>query len=592
MLQYNLKWVWIILLSAFCFLLAEDWETYYEKSNCKKTPSYDETIDYCRRLAKASEWVKYASFGKSPQGRDLPLLIVDKDGNFTPQKVRSSGKIVVLIQAGIHPGEIDGKDAGLMLIRDMVINKKLSNLLERVTLLFIPIFNVDGHERSGPYNRINQNGPEEMGWRVTAQNLNLNRDFLKADTPEMQAWLPLFNKWLPDLLVDCHVTDGADYQYVVTYGMEIYANVAKPLRQFSIKVMEPFLNKRMDKDGFPMSSYVMFRDWNDIKSGLRSGAAGPRYSTGYGVVQNRIFYLIETHMLKDYNIRVTATFRLLIHLMQLANNYAGEIKNINMQADQLTATSLQEKYLPLRMRYSPKDSIFIDFLGVEYEKVPSKISGTDWVIYHPEKPKTYRMPYFYKVFPTDSALVPYAYLIPQEWKLQIDRLKLHGVKVHYLAKDTTLHVSSYRFKNAKWRQTPYEGHHRVGFDLETVCEERQYPAGTAVILLNQRTNRVIVHLLEPKAPDSFVYWGYWDTIFERKEYAEYYVLEKLAREMLAKDPALKAEFEYKLANDSAFAANPRQRLYFFYTRSPYWDEKKDLYPVGKLLQPVKLPLSD
>lgn len=569
-----------------------NWQTYYERSGYKKTPRYQETVDYCRRLSEASEMVSFLSFGKSPKGRNLPLVIVDKNQNFTPQRVKESGNVVVLIQAGIHAGEISGKDAGLMLLRDMVIKKKLSNLLDRVTLLFIPIFNVDGHERFGPYNRINQNGPEEMGWRVTAQNLNLNRDFLKADTPEMQAWLRMFNRWLPDLLVDCHATDGADYQYPITYGIEKAANVAPPVRDFTANTLEPFLKQQMLHDKIPMNFYVMFRDWSNINSGLRSGAASPRFSTGYGAVQNRIFFLIETHMLKNYRTRVEATYHLLIHLLEAANKFAADLKSANREADRLTAEELPGKYLPLNMRYSPKDSVWVDFLGVDFEKIPSKISGSDWTIYHSDKPKTYHLPYFYRVVATDSAIVPYAYLIPREWKLQIERLKLHGVKLRQLAKDTTLRVASYRFRHAKWQEQPYEGRHRCSVQPEPIEEERYFPAGTFVVPMNQRTNRVTVHLLEPRAPDSFVSWGFWDAIFERKEYAESYVLEKMAREMLRSDPQLKAEFEHKLATDSGFAASPRERLYFFYRHSPYWDRKINLYPVAKLMQPIKLPLAN
>ena len=582
----------LFIFPGFVLAGGGNWQTDYEKSGLKKTPRYRETIDYCRRLSEASQMVTYRSFGTSPQGRDLPLVIADKDGNFTSQQVKASGNVIVLIQAGIHAGEISGKDAGLMLLRDIVIRKKYFHLLDRVTLLFIPIFNVDGHERFGPYNRINQNGPEEMGWRVTAQNLNLNRDFLKADTPEMQAWLLLFNKWLPDLLVDCHATDGADYQYQITYGIEKAANVAPPVRDFTANILEPFLKRKMLHENIPMNFYVMFRDWSNINSGLRAGAASPRFSTGYGAVQNRVFFLIETHMLKSYRTRVEATYHLLIHLLEAANEFAADLKTANREADRLTAEELPGKYLPLNMRYSPKDSIWVDFLGVESDKIPSKISGTYRTVYHSDKPKTYRLPYFNRVVATDSAMVPYAYLIPREWQLQIERLKLHGVKLQRLKKDTTLRIVSYRFKNVKWKEQPYEGRHRCSFQTEPLEEERFFPAGTFVVPMNQRTNRVTVHLLEPGAPDSFVSWGFWDAIFERKEYAEYYVLEKIARDMLQSDSQLKAEFENKLATDSVFAASPRERLYFFYRHSPYWDRKINLYPVAKLMQPIKLPLAE
>jgi hypothetical protein len=568
---------------------AEDWSTYYEKSGFKKTPNYLQTINNCQKLDSASKWIKYTSFGKSPQGRDLPLLIVDKHANFTPEKVKASGNAIFLIQAGIHSGEIDGKDAGLMLIRDLVMLKKQADLLDNITLLFIPIFNVDGHERSSHYNRINQNGPEEMGWRVTAQNLNLNRDFMKADSPEMQQWLTLFNSWLPDFLVDCHVTDGADYQYVVTYGLEGYDNVAAPLRNLTHELVDPYLNKKMSKAGFPMFPYVMFRRWDDIRSGLRAGAASPRFSTGYGVIQNRIFLLIETHMLKDYQTRVSGTYNLLRSVMQLIHQYSGKLKEINLLSDQSTR-NLSGKYLPLNMENSQNDSTILKFKGVEYDRFPSNISGKDWVVYHPDRNKTYQMTYFNRVFVKDSVLVPFAYLIPMEWNKEIERLKLHGIKISYLAKDTSLTVSSYKFSDIKWPDKSYEGRQQPGFEITPIEEIRDYPKGTPVVLLNQRTNRVIVNLLEPKAPDSFVSWGFWNVIFERKEYAEDYVLEKLAREMLERNPALKAEFEKKLIEDKSFASDPEARLNFFYRRSPYWDHTLNLYPVGKIMNPVSLPV--
>jgi hypothetical protein len=221
---------------------AADWDTYYEKSGKTRTPRYAETIDFCRRLDEASPWVRYTTFGVSPQGRDLPLLIVSKRGVFSPEeaeRARRKGHIIILVQAGIHAGEIEGKDAALMLVRDIAVMKRFPELLDDVSILFIPIFNVDGHERFGPYNRINQNGPEEMGWRTTANSLNLNRDYLKADAEETRAWLQLFNAWLPDFFVDCHTTDGADYQYVVTYIVDIFGNMAPALTDWARDVYIP-----------------------------------------------------------------------------------------------------------------------------------------------------------------------------------------------------------------------------------------------------------------------------------------------------------------------------------------------------------------
>jgi murein tripeptide amidase MpaA len=196
----------------------DPWITPAEKTALRTTPNYDETVTWLRRLDVASPEIQMVSIGKSGEGRDLWMVIASRDGVFTPEALRRSGKAIVLAQAGIHSGEIDGKDAGLMLLRDMTVRGTRRALLDRANFLFVPIFNVDGHERASRFGRINQRGPEVMGWRTNASNLNLNRDYTKLDTPEVRAMVAAIHRWDPDLYIDLHVTDGADYQYDVTFG--------------------------------------------------------------------------------------------------------------------------------------------------------------------------------------------------------------------------------------------------------------------------------------------------------------------------------------------------------------------------------------
>lgn len=582
----------LILISLYsCSTTNEDpkkWLTYYELSGCLKTPRYKETIEYCQKLDKSSPYIKLTEFGISPQGRKLPLIIVDFDRDFTPEKQKKSGKALLLIQAGIHPGEIDGKDAGLMLIRDIAIHKKFPEIMKNITLLFIPIFNVDGHERFGPYNRINQNGPKEMGWRVTAQNLNLNRDFMKADCPEMQAWLELFTKWLPDLIVDSHVTDGADYQYVITYGLETHSAIVEPVRAWNKNIFLPHLEQKMEESGFPLSPYVNLRDWNNIKEGISSGVMGPRFSNGYGTIQNRTCLLVENHMLKDYKTRVDATYELFRQILVIANKEYKSLKKSVLEGDKITASLIPGTVIPLNYKVA-SDSVMIDFKGISFKKEYSEISGTDRIIWT-GKPVTYHIPLFKSVVPSDVATIPYAYIIPPEWTDVINIFHLHGIKTLPLKKEISITVASYKFSNPRWQERPYEGRHYVNFDLSDTVSIRTFPVGSAVAILNQRTNKVIINLLEPKAPDSFIRWGFLDVVFERKEYAESYVLEEMARSMLNENSALRSEFEKKLNSDPAFASNPRERLMFFYKRSPYWDEKINLYPIVKIMEQVDLSL--
>ncbi len=578
----------IILTAAvfavlLCNVNSADLETWYEKSGCLETPRYDETVSYCKLLAEQSKMVKYESFGKSPQGRDLPLLIVDRNGNFTPGAVRRSGNAVLLIQACIHAGEPEGKDAGLTLIRDIITKKEMETLIDGVTVIFIPIFSVDGHERFGPHNRINQNGPKEMGWRTTAQNYNLNRDYMKADAPEMKAWLALFNEWLPDFFIDCHTTDGADYQYVLTYGLETGGNMDENLTRWQKEVYLPYVTTMMEKSGFPIFPYVFFRNWHDPRSGIGSWASSPLLSQGYTALQNRPGLLIETHMLKPYKPRVEATYCMIKHTMELLKSEKQNLRKLVEQSDEYTRTpSFRAKEYPLGFNNAFKDSTMMDFKGIDYEVTKSDLTGGDWIKYN-GKQKMYRIPFFGKIDPVNPVKLPEAYIIPAEWTDIIDRLKLHAVKMTVLKKPRSIKVKYYKFSNVKFRNTPYEGHQTLtGFDLEENEGEWGFPAGSVIIDMNQRTAKIVAHLLEPKAQASFVGWGYMNAIFEQKEYSEQYVMEPLARKMLAEDPALKAEFENKMKSDSVFASNPWTMLNWFYSHTPYWDNRFNCYPVGRV----------
>ena len=593
----------IILAAACCSAFSQkgDMLTWFEKSGGKETPRYEQTIAYCRKLATLSHKVHFMSFGKSPQGRDLPLLIVDKDGLTDPQKIRSAGRMIVMLQACIHPGESEGKDAGMMLIRDMVSGRPathtgdyvlrnsatgLPSLLNGVSLLFIPIFNVDGHERFGPYNRINQNGPKEMGWRVNADNLNLNRDYLKAETPEMQAWLKLFNQWLPDFFIDSHTTDGADYQYVVTYQIEISGGMDEGLTKWVKDDFIPDLEGRMAGNGFPMIPYVNFRSWHDPHSGLTSNVIPPMLSHGYTALRNRPGLLIETHMLKPYDQRVEGTYECVKTTLEILQKKGKNLEHLEQAADgYLLSENFLKSGFPLQFETNMNDSTMVPFLGFGYRVVKSNVSGGEWVQYN-KTPVTYNLPYFSKAVPVVAIKLPHAYIIPVEWTEIISRLELHGGRMIRTLRDTVIPVSTYRFKNPKWQQNPYEGHHvMTNIDYDEITETRNIPKGSAIVLLNQQCGRIIPHFLEPKGNGSMVYWGYFDAVFEQKEYAENYVLEQLAEKMLSENPGLGSELDARKAADSAFTKSPQLILNWFYSRSPYIDNRKGIYPVCRVYDP-------
>ena len=561
----------------------KDWQTYAEQTDYRKTPRYAETIDYARKLDKASDLIAYQSFGTSGEGRDLPLLIASNDKTFTLEAARKKGKAIVLIQACIHAGESDGKDAGLALLRDIAITKTRADLLKDVVILFVPIYNVDGHENFNAFNRINQNGPDEMGFRATTAGLNLNRDYMKADAPETRAFLKLWNFWKPDFFIDCHVTDGADFQYNVTYEFAHFQESSPFITNWMNEHFDKNIVPKVESEGNLLTHYVEFAG-REVTGGVATFIATPRFATGYTPLRNRAGLLIETHMLKPYKSRVRGTYDILRYTIEEINRTKASLFEANKKADAETIergkTYNANRQFPLRIEVTEKSEP-LAFKGIEYKLEDSEISGTKRIIYG-TKSLNITIPKFDEGKITASVAPPLYYIVPPQWKDAIDVLQAHGIQFQRTTKPLKIEVESYKFSDVKFAPASFENRVTVSFKANPIAETREFPAGSIVVSTAQEAANIAIHLLEPMSPDSFVYWGFFNAIFEQKEYGEGYVLEKLAREMLAKDANLKKEFEAKL-KDETFAKNPRARLTFFYERSPYFlNQRVGFYPVGRI----------
>lgn len=567
-----------------------EWLTPAERSDYKQTPRLPATLEYLARLDAAAPNIKVATFGKSGENRDLPVVIAAQADAFSPDKARQQGKAIVLIQACIHAGESDGKDAGMALLRDLAFNKTLQNFLDKMTVIFVPIYNVDGHERFGAYNRINQNGPDETGFRSTATNLNLNRDYMKADAQETVAWLRLWNLWQPDLLIDNHVTDGADYQYHLTYQFEHHETVAPSIKNWLETAIEKRAVASAETAGNLLAPYLEFRDNRDLKLGINEFLSTPRFATGYPVLRNRPAVLIETHMLKPYKTRVKANYDFLRAMLEEINRDPGALLAANRAADAQTVASYQNynaaRLYPLSLKLTEQSTQF-KFKGVESRTELSEISGAVRVSFEADKPVELTVPYFNQTEVATSVAPPLAYVVPAQWTETIEKLQLHNLQIERLTVPQTILVETYRLTEPKWATAPFENRIQLrSFKSEKITERREYPAGSVIVKLQQPAAQVAIHLLEPIAPDSLVRWGFFNAIFEQKEYAESYVMEKMAREMLAKNDDLRREFEAKLKSDANFAGSPAARLNFFFERSPYADKNIGYYPVGRVLQTV------
>ena len=562
------------------------WITPAEISHFKTTPNYTDTRAYLERLAAAApDTIKLTRFGVSPEGRDLMLVIAASGGEFTPEAARKSGKQILLVQAGIHAGEIEGKDAGLMLLRDLSVGKKLPHLLDHAILVYEPIFNVDGHENSTPYNRINQNGPNSMGFRATAQNLNLNRDYIKADAPEMRDWLVMFRTWLPDFFMDIHTTDGADFQYDLTWYTEDWGSLDPAVLAWQNSALKNRIFPQTEKRGHLLSPYLELEDHRDITKGIVNFGSGTRFSTGYVALQNRAALLVETHMLKSYETRVQATYDLIVEVLSEFNAHPGELRKAVEIADRNTIARAEKTgvEIPIAFKTTDKPETF-ELKGVVSTQTHSDISNDIWTQYDSSKPQTMKVPFWRDLVVTKRVTLPAAYIVPAGWTQVLEKLAEHGLDVERLKKPVTLDVQRYRLDDPHWGTAPFEGRLMLkAFKMTTESANVEFPAGSAIVRMDQRAANVAVTLLEPEAPDSMLRWGFLNAMFEQKEYGDARVLEKLARDLMAKHPGLKAEFEAKLANDKAFAADPQARLEFFYRHSPWYeDQNVGIYPVVRL----------
>lgn len=562
----------------------KDWQTLAEQTDYRKTWSYADTIAFAQKLDKSSDKVFYNSFGKSAEGRDLPLLIVSDGKITTPEAAKRSGKAVILIQAGIHSGEIDGKDAGFALVRDIVITKSRATLLKENILLFVPIYNVDGHEMSSPYNRINQNGPDEMGWRATSAGLNLNRDYMKADAPETRAFLKLWNDWKPDFFFDLHVTDGADFQYNITYEYAHFQEVSPFIKNWMDAHFDGKIVAEVEKEGNLLTHYLEFGG-REVTGGIYTFIATPRYATGYAALRNRPGLLVETHSLKPYRSRVRGTYDVIWKTLEEINKSKASLFEANKKADEETVnrgkTYDANRQFPLQIGLTDKSEPF-QLKAVEYKLEDSAISGGKKLVYG-TKLLEITVKKYDEAQIKASAAPPRFYIIPPQYTEVIERLESHGIKFERMKNEFQIEVESYRLTEPKWSANPFENRLPVSFKTVPITEVRTFPANSVLVSLDQEAANVAIHLLEPNSTDSFVYWGFFNSIFEMKEYFSDYIMEKIAAEMLAKDENLRKEFEEKL-KDEAFAKSPRARLQFFYQRSPYADKKIGVYPVGRILK--------
>jgi hypothetical protein len=552
--------------------------TPFEKSNGKETATFFECISFYKGLDKASSKISVKKIGMSDAGYPFDVVLFSNDGIFDPGAWHRNNKIVILVNNGIHPGEPDGVDACMMLLRDLSANK--IKLPDNVALAIIPIYNIGGALNRNSFSRVNQNGPESYGFRGNAQNLDLNRDFTKCDSRNARSFAQIFHWLNPDIQVDNHVSDGADYQHTMTLISTQWNKLGGELGKFVHDVFDPSLYQSMSKKGWAMCPYVNFEEGNPEK-GWEAFYETPRYSSGYAALFNTISYIPETHMLKPFKDRVMSTYALMQAIIEQSSIFAKKIiekRKANINND------LQKREFALEWKPDMTKYDTILFKGYETAYKTSEVTGFPRMYYDHSKPFEKEVK-FYDYFSAEKFItVPKAYIIPQGWHDVIELLKLNKVQMQQLAKDSIIRVEAYHIDEYKSSARPYEKHHKNSdVKISLLSQSIHFLKGDYIIATDQPEKRFLVEMLEPTGDDSYFSWNFFDAVLQQKEGYSDYRWEDVAAAYLKSNPDLRDKLEEKKKQDSLFAKNASAQLNFVYKNSPYYEPAHLRYPVFRLL---------
>lgn len=573
---------------------AQNFETVFEKSKGTETATYEQTIKFYRGLATHFPEISIQEIGMTDAGKPLHLVIFNEDnGKNSPGDFESSGeskstdafknpknKNTILINNGIHPGESDGIDASMMLLRDLVQNEKLKKQYKNIIIYIIPIYNIGGSLNRNSSTRTNQNGPASYGFRGNARNFDLNRDFIKNDTKNAQTFAKIFHLVNPDVFIDNHVSNGADYQYVLTHLFTQHNKLGGDLGDFLLHTMMPEIVNSLKDKNLEITPYVnVFNRVPD--NGFSQFLDSPRYSTGYTTLFNTLGFMVETHMLKPYKQRVYGTYEIMLSTLDFLKKHGNNIKMLKNQANKQI---LADKKYPIQWGMDSTKTTTLNFKGYEGKYIKSDVTGLDRLKFDRSKPFSMPIKYYDYFKSTKKIEIPNAYVIPQGWWNIKDRLDLNKITYHKLQKDSLISVEVYHIENYKTRENAFEGHY-LHYNTEVIksLQKITFYKGDIVIPTNQNGLRYLIETLEPEAPDSFFNWNFFDTILQQKEEFSPYVFEDLAIEILKNNTQLKADFEKRKKEDTDFAKNWYAQLDYIHKHSKYYEKAHLQYPVYRIL---------
>jgi len=555
-----------------------DFTTKFEKSNGTETTTYQETIEYYKNLAASYPEISMLEMGETDSGNPLHLVVFNSDKVFDFKKIKDV-KNIILVNNAIHPGESDGVDASMLLLRDIVQDKNNIERFKNVVIAVIPMYNIGGALNRNSHSRANQNGPKEYGFRGNSRNFDLNRDFIKADTKNAIAFTEIFHLINPDIFIDNHVSNGADYQYGITHLFTQHNKLGNELGEFLETNMRPSIEASLLKKDIIITPYVNV--WgNTPDDGFSQFFDSPRYSSGYTTLFNTLGLMVETHMLKPYKQRVEETYSFMESTLNFLTENGTQIKELRQNA---VAKILEKKTYPISYEVDRDTFSTLQFKGYEGSYINSKVTNGKRLFYDRTKPYTKSLKYFNQFKVTNEIEIPKAYILKQGWWTILDRLKANNIDFLVFKNDTTINVLEQHILDFKTRSNPYEGHYpHYNTSVSSTEKSINFNAGDIYIPVNQNGARYIMETLEAAATDSFFNWNFFDTILQRKEGYSAYVFEDIAEDYLNNSFTLKLDFNEKMKTDEEFAKNPRAQLDYIYKNSPYFETAYLKLPVYKV----------
>ncbi|MGS2761849.1 M14 family metallopeptidase [Sinomicrobium sp. M5D2P9] len=554
----------------------QEFVTLFETSGGEKTAEYEEVMAYYMKLARTFPDIALQTMGETDSRHPLHIVTYNPEGSFNFNRIREDKRIVLILN-GIHPGESDGIDATMMLLRDYAKGKLTPP--ENTVIVAVPVYNIGGALNRNSYTRANQNGPEVYGFRGNAQNYDLNRDFIKSDSKNARAFAEIFHLVKPDVFIDTHVSNGADYQYTLTHLFTQHNKLGGELGKYLHREMMPQLEENLaDKDWY-ITPYVNV--FNRVpESGFSQFMDHPRYSTGYATLWNTLGMMVETHMLKPYKQRVEGTYQLLKDMVEITEKDHDKIKELREKA---FAYYTDADTYPVQWTIDSTKVSTLQFRGYEADTLISEVTGFPRLKYDRNRPFTKPVSYNDYFKPSKEVSIPEAYIIPKQWWRIIELLQDNRVELQPLTRDTLMEVEVYRIEDFQTRTSAFEGHYlHYNTSVSSRTEKKQFLKGDYMVKTDQPSIRYLLETLEPEASDSFFNWNFFDAILQQKEHFSPYVFEDIALEILNENPQLKSEFESAKAKDSLFAGNWYEQLNWVYEHSPYYEKAHRQYPVYRV----------